>query len=74
LAVLVLTVLAAGCGKPNCPVSGTITLDGRPLPVATVSFLLEAGKGPAAFAATDEAGKYTLQLSNFLPSRQSTLP
>ena len=60
-AALGLVLLISGCGKPNYPISGTITLDGRPLPNATVSFLPESGKGAMAFAATNKAGRYTLR-------------
>lgn len=65
--VLVLACLAVvGCsGKrrelpPLGEVKGVVSLDGRPLPRAAVSFVpYERGNG--AYGTTDEAGRYTLQ-------------
>ena len=40
--VLVVAIVAVGCGRPGpllVPVSGTVTLDGKPLPAAEVSFI-----------------------------------
>jgi hypothetical protein len=52
----------AGCGKPDHPevgrVSGVVTLDGQPLPEATVMF--QPTEGRASIATTDSAGKYSL--------------
>ncbi len=52
----------AGCGGPAHPevgrVSGVVTLDGQPLPEATVMF--QPAEGRASQATTDSAGKYTL--------------
>jgi hypothetical protein len=46
-----LVVMLAGCaeesGPPRLPVSGKVTLDGKPLPSGTITFL-PAGKGAAA--------------------------
>jgi hypothetical protein len=51
-----------GCGGPAHPdvgrVTGVITLDGQPLPEATVMF--QPTQGRASIATTDAAGKYTL--------------
>jgi hypothetical protein len=57
-----------GCGKtqksylpPTAEVSGTVTLDGEPLPQATIHFVPDAEKGtqgPIGMAATDGNGKY----------------
>lgn len=65
-------VLLAGCSKSSkkkgpqldlVPVSGTITLDGKPLSEATVSFAFQ-GTPPEGFfgsgAGTDEQGHYEL--------------
>ena len=43
------------------PVSGTVTLDGKPLERASVLFLPE--KGRPSFGVTDELGKYSLNYS-----------
>ncbi len=40
-------------------VSGVVTLDGQPLPSATLVFQPEAN-GPASFGITDETGRYTM--------------
>ena len=65
-------VWAAGCGGPTykvAPVSGRVTLDGKPLANATVQFypLAEPGAGepgPTSIGHTDESGRYTLALSD----------
>jgi hypothetical protein len=71
LAVLLLPLLV-GCG-PSGPeiayVSGKVTLDGQPLPYASIIFIPENGR-PAG-AATDENGNYVL---NFDDDRQGTMP
>jgi hypothetical protein len=64
-------VLALGCGggKKFAPVSGKVTLNGRPLPGATVSFQPIAPAGsvnapaPGSAAKTDANGEYTLKVS-----------
>src|SRR5438067_2166344 len=57
---------AAGCGSSNiAPVSGKVTLDGKPLANATVIFepiSSEKNPGPGSTAKTDENGQYTMQL------------
>lgn len=63
---MVLLNLASGCGRGDAgpelaPVSGTVTLDGKPLPGAIVTFFPEAVKGSPAYGATDSAGKFTLR-------------
>jgi hypothetical protein len=58
--VLLLTV-ASGCGetKPTvAEVTGTVTLDGKPLELVHVEFWPEIG--PRAFGKTDEAGNFKL--------------
>jgi hypothetical protein len=57
-AVLVTT---AGCGGGSKPVrvEGTVTLDGKPLPRATVSFM-PVGEGRAASGETDADGSFRL--------------
>lgn len=63
-----LAVAAAGCGsKPKLPplaeVSGTVTLDGKPLPRGMVQFVPDESKGNAGPPATgylDADGRFTL--------------
>jgi hypothetical protein len=61
-----LSFIPLGCGyKPDLPptaeVSGTVTLDGQPLPGAMVQFVPDAQKGArgaAGVAASDEKGHF----------------
>ena len=57
--------LIAGCGDgklATLKVTGTITLDGKPLPGANVNFSPKSvGEGDAAYAVTNVDGHYTLQ-------------
>lgn len=59
-------VAVVGCGGKFklAPVSGTVTLDGKPLSDATVSFTPAAAgaDSPASSGKTDSAGKYSLKL------------
>jgi len=68
--LVTLATLAPGCG-PAAPrlakVSGRVTLDGKPLPKASVTFAPMATKerpnpGPTAQGTTDEEGRYQLTL------------
>jgi hypothetical protein len=68
--VLISTLLSslAGCGgnqpPPVVPVSGRITLDGKPLSNAEVNFApLADSRFPCSVARTDEQGRYSLHLS-----------
>jgi hypothetical protein len=65
--LLLLFLLAPlGCGKGYqvAPVSGRVTLDGKPARNAEVSFVPLADlKVPYSVARTDDQGKYTLQLA-----------
>jgi hypothetical protein len=60
-------VLALGCGsKKVAPVSGTVTLDGKPLVGASVTFQPIADEGSvvaghASMGKTDASGKFTLE-------------
>jgi hypothetical protein len=74
--VLLAAFLAAcsGCGKnPHrvAPVSGTVTMDGRPLANATVAFLPETKPGampsPTSRGETDSQGRYSLTTSEGKP-------
>jgi hypothetical protein len=59
----------AGCGGPQHPdvgrVSGLVTLDGKPLPDATIMF--QPTEGRASIATTDSAGKYSLLYLDGVP-------
>src|SRR5687768_9890418 len=65
---LALAMIAAGCGKASvAPVSGRVTLDGKPLAGVHLSFqpIAPPGKqepGVGSYALTDVEGKYTLLL------------
>ena len=65
LFVTILTTLVlAGCNNKlaTVNVSGTVTLDGEPLPDATVNFSPKVqGQGHPGFAITDANGQYKLQ-------------
>lgn len=63
--------LAAGCGgskpelPPLVPASGTVTLDGKPLANATVTFLPVGGtRGRACSGFTGADGRYELMYDN----------
>ena len=62
MAICGLTVLLAGCGGAGgldtARVSGTVTLDGKPLTQGTVSFTPEKGRGATGQIASD--GSFTL--------------
>lgn len=62
LLAAVVVSLIGGCGSGGDPdvvsVSGTVTMDGQPLPNATVVFI--SGMGRPSGAITDESGYYEL--------------
>jgi hypothetical protein len=60
-----LLVLTAGCGSQFVPVSGRVTLDGKPLANAMVVFEPlsdDPNPGPGSTGKTDKDGRYTLTL------------
>jgi hypothetical protein len=64
--VLGLALAGTGCnrydGPPLYPVTGTVTLDGKPLPGAGVMFVPRGEtRGNASLGLTDVNGKYTLK-------------
>jgi hypothetical protein len=76
LLAIALAVLVAGCSSGEdysiVPVSGRVTLDGRPVPKARVVFQpkRQQGKkeaGPGSVARTDEDGRFTLELQTQEP-------
>lgn len=64
LASALLLAALAGCSRSNRPplgaVTGTVTLDGRPLPAAAVHFT-PSGPGRTSLGSTDAAGEYRLR-------------
>ena len=68
--VVLATVLLVGCSNEEfgiAQVSGTVTLDGKPIAQVAVMFQpLAQGNninpGPGSFGVTDENGKYSLEL------------
>lgn len=60
---VLLVVLLCGCGGPKHPptyaVQGVVSVGGKPLPDATVSFIPSSGQSPAN-GRTDASGRFTL--------------
>lgn len=52
-----------GCGKSRTLLSGTVTLDGSPLPEAVLQFTPVGPQGRTGAARTDANGRYTVELS-----------
>lgn len=58
---IALAAALSGCSGSNAAsVSGTITLDGQPLPGANVSFYPDEGANAPAYGQTDSQGRYSL--------------
>lgn len=72
LLLVVVSLMVAGCddGPGIASVEGTVTMDDKPLPNATVIFTPAAGGRPAA-GRTDSEGKYKL---NFSAGRKGAIP
>src|SRR5688572_136090 len=62
--IAALCLLLAGCGSKTSSVSGTVTLDGKPLPDATIQFVPD-GAGRDATGQTDKNGYFSM--STFKP-------
>ncbi len=63
LVLLAITALAIGCSDSNpktYPVSGVVTLDGKPVPGATVTFIPDDSKSNSAATSCDDKGKYSM--------------
>ncbi|MDA1014794.1 MAG: carboxypeptidase-like regulatory domain-containing protein [Planctomycetota bacterium] len=64
-AAALLAVLYSGCGGSEnvdtVPVTGVVTVDGKAIEGATVTFTLAEGSGKAASGTTDDEGKFSLQ-------------
>lgn len=63
--VLATAIVLSGCGgNPNLfHASGTITLDGKPLENAFVTFI-PTGGGTTSYGKTDDSGHYEMQFSD----------
>lgn len=59
-ALLLLFCGVLGCAPAKGSVSGTVTLDGKPLDNAAVTFH-SSGTGPTAYGTTVSSGSYVLQ-------------
>lgn len=62
----VASIMVVGCGANSGPpvgaVTGTITLNGQPVPHANITFVPE-GKGSPSYGGTDEHGVYRLMFN-----------
>src|SRR5712692_11334611 len=73
VALVLTTVPVAGCGGPKIvPVSGVVSLDGKPYRKAVVSFQPIGSKdnpnpGRGSAGVTDEQGRYTLTYDGTAP-------
>jgi len=57
--VAIATVLfSAGCGKPATVIEGLLSLDGQPVPNATLEFFPVSGKGGVSFTTSRPDGRY----------------
>lgn len=65
-AILVSACVLPGCGSSGPElgeVGGTVTLDGKPLPMAYVTFRRQDGSGRPSMGCTDQDGHYELGYS-----------
>jgi hypothetical protein len=73
LPVVPLLLFGAGCGKSTSPVSGRITVDGKPVATAMVYFIPENDSAPRhAFGMTDADGKFAM--NSFAGDKSGVLP
>lgn len=74
LPALICAIFAIGCGSGDetlAPVSGIITLDGKPLAKAKIDFMPQSGGRPAS-GITDEDGKFS-QVGTFVMGDGATV-
>lgn len=78
---VVTSIIGSGCGAPApafpepVPVSGTITMEGKPLEHAIVYFVPNAAElGPGATGVTGTDGKYTLSTSTGPDAKPGAAP
>lgn len=63
---LLFVVFVAGCGSSGQQlgaVTGTVTLDGKPVPDALVTFISKEADGTSSYGRTDSNGKYRLEFT-----------
>jgi hypothetical protein len=67
----IICLVTIGCGGPKqdlpevVPVSGTVTLDGKPLANATVTFIpVGTTRGGTCLGVTDDSGRYEMSAGN----------
>ena len=58
-------IVAVGCGSKLSPVNGVVTLDGKPVAGATVTFVTSDGK-MSATGYTDDSGSFSLSAGSQL--------
>ena len=58
-----ITACFIGCGTPATTITGAVTLDGQPVPNASLEFFPVTGKGRVSFTTTDGSGRYTVAVS-----------
>ena len=63
LTATVLSATVAGCTPPGTNLSGTVTLDGRPVEEVTLQFYPAEGNGQTSHAFTDKTGKFLARVS-----------
>ncbi len=51
-------LVVAGCGKPATVITGLVSLDGQPVPKASLEFFPVSGKGRTSFTQSDATGRY----------------
>jgi len=59
LTLAVSSLVLTGCGGGHVPVTGVVTVDGKPVEGATVTFITEDGKQSAS-GQTDSSGNFSL--------------
>jgi hypothetical protein len=71
-ALLLVVSGLAGCGSGTNKVEGVVTLDGKPVQGASVSFMPQGGTGQFADGFTDAEGRFTLATSGKAGVRSGT--
>lgn len=61
-ALIALAIFCGGCseGLPLAPVSGVVTLDGKPVKGALLEFVPQQPGGSTSYGTTDENGRYKM--------------
>jgi len=55
---LAAAISICGCGNPATVIEGMVSLDGQPVPNASLEFFPVSGKGRVSFTKTDATGRY----------------